>query len=139
MSSNDHDAHKQSSAHRSRHQIARSITELSGPIRFHHRHHQHHQHQPRDRDVPLSVAPILQGRLSLDGVRSESGTPSMSPNPSRRPSIKSNDDAVIPPASWNQPVKRISREEELNAERDKVAARTTYGCLRPVHSHESPN
>jgi len=131
MSNNDHDAHKQSSTHRSRHQITRSITELSGPMRLHRHHHPHHhsQHLP-DRDVPSSAAPIPHGRASLDGVRSEGATPNMSPGASRRPSIRSSDDVAIPPALWGQPVKHISKEEELNAERDRVAAITTYGFLR---------
>src|SRR5690242_9309853 len=112
MSLNDRDVQKQSSAHRSRHQITRSISELSGPIRL----HRHHHHQTRDRDAPLSGAPTLQGRISLDGVKLEGMTPNMSPNSSRRPSIRSSEDVVI----LSQPVKKRSKEEELAAERERA-------------------
>lgn len=78
-----------SSPQRSRHQITRSISELSSPIRLH-RHHSHRaaKEKDRDRDV-LSPVPSSTGvRASLDGG-SPSGavTPNLSPNPSRRTSI----------------------------------------------------
>lgn len=80
-----------SSPHRPRHQISRSISELSSPIRLH-RHHSHRAAKERDRDVLSPVAQTTapsntQGRLSFDGPPSTAGTPNLSPNPSRRTSI----------------------------------------------------
>jgi len=80
-----------SSPHRPRHQISRSISELSSPIRLH-RHHSHRAPKERDRDVLSPVAQTTapantQGRLSFDGPPSAVATPNLSPNPSRRTSI----------------------------------------------------
>lgn len=87
MSHSGHDPSKgPSSPQRPRHQITRSISELSSPIRLH-RHHSHRANKERERDA-LSPVPSNTGvRASLDGSPSVAVTPNLSPNPSRRASI----------------------------------------------------
>lgn len=96
---------KGSSPHRPRHQITRSISELSSPIRLH-RHHSNRAGKDRDKERdtthnqrlgdPFIPSQLEPGRLSLDASRPERGmTPSnLSPDASRRTSIHraSNDD-----------------------------------------------
>ncbi|KAK3694833.1 hypothetical protein B0T22DRAFT_453550 [Podospora appendiculata] len=81
------------SPQRSRHQLSRSISELSSPIRL----HRHHSHRDRERErdgltpVPSNTSSAMastpQNRLSLESSRSDRVTPNLSPNPSRRTSI----------------------------------------------------
>ncbi|OHE98880.1 hypothetical protein CORC01_05776 [Colletotrichum orchidophilum] len=90
-------------ARRPRHQITRSITEFSPPLRMHRHRHSHHHHptqhalhlnaqsrKDRDRllllDERASGPGGLGGRSSLDMTRSEYVTPSRSPDSSRRTS-----------------------------------------------------
>lgn len=129
MATNGADSQKQGPPDRPRHQITRSISEISSPIRL----HRHTQHRPRSRDrddktaVPQSATPALQGRASLDAARSEGVTPNLSPNPSRRASVLiASEDNATPPTSLAQPVKRLTKEEELQLERERAAARATY-------------
>ncbi|KAK1830027.1 hypothetical protein QBC39DRAFT_355059 [Podospora conica] len=72
---------------RTRHQISRSISELSSPIRLH--RHQSHTRVVRERERdglnPLSPT-TAQGRSSLDGSRSDGTTLNYSPEPSRNAS-----------------------------------------------------
>ncbi|KAK4451735.1 hypothetical protein QBC34DRAFT_52279 [Podospora aff. communis PSN243] len=92
MSHNGVEGPRETPPHRARHQISRSISELSSPIRLH-RHHSHHRakekEKERERDgratAPQAAAMVQQGRSSLDGSRSDGVTPS--PDPSRRTSI----------------------------------------------------
>lgn len=123
-------------AQRTRHQISRSISELSSPIRLH--RHQSHTRVVRDRERdglnPLS--PTAQGRLSLDGSRSDGVTLNCSPEPSRNASRRtsilmvSGDDA--PPATngtvaANGAVggmaSKAPAEDALALERQRAAAR----------------
>ncbi|KAK0624678.1 hypothetical protein B0T17DRAFT_530791 [Bombardia bombarda] len=151
MSYNGADGAKGASASpaRSRHQISRSISELSSPIRLH-RHHSHRaaaKEKERERDglSPISQIPTatsamssIQVRVSLDGSRSEGITPNLSPNQSRRASIlvASNDDgSPAPPAPIPVPVAvaglsnvlsnktTTSKEDELVKERQRAVAR----------------
>ncbi|KAK3336794.1 hypothetical protein B0T19DRAFT_454315 [Cercophora scortea] len=102
------------SPQRSRHQLSRSISELSSPIRLH-RHHSHRasaKHSDRDRErererdgltpfpsnTSSAMASTPQNRLSLESSRSDRITPNLSPNPSRRTSILA---ASIDDSSWN--------------------------------------
>ena len=133
MSSNGAETPKQASPYRPRHQITRSITELSSPIRLGRHHHTHHRRdRSRDERVPVlqSAAPVLQAppRSSLDFTKSEGVTPNLSRNPSRRASllIPSADDDVGTSTTNLQPVKKISSDELLRLEREKAAARTSY-------------
>ncbi|KAF6808097.1 hypothetical protein CSOJ01_07785 [Colletotrichum sojae] len=84
-------------ARRPRHQITRSITEFSPPLKMHRHRHSHHHHHRRDnskllfpdeRPPGLSVPErgLVLGRSSLDMPRSEFATPSRSPDESRRAS-----------------------------------------------------
>ena len=137
---------KASSPNRGRHQIHRSITELTSPVRLgkHHQHHihtsHHHHHRlplhrrDRSRDdsddisIPLSAAPVLQlpPRGSLEVPRSEAWTPAApSANPSRAGSI------LIPSGRDNAGGLRglatgEEEEEALRRARDSAGARTGY-------------
>ena len=102
-----------------RHQIKRSISELTSPVRLH-RHHHNHQRRDRHNDdkEPLSANPATAAaRHSLDVSRSEGVTPLITPNQSRRASVMMSQE-VDPMA-----VPREDREEDVRREREKAAAR----------------
>lgn len=91
MSQNGGDASKAPSPGRPRHQITRSISEISSPIRLH-RHHSHRaavKEGEQDTRVPApqSAVPVVQARHSFERARSDGVTPNLSPNTSRRTSI----------------------------------------------------
>lgn len=136
-------APKASSPKRSRHQIHRSITEITSPVRLgkHHQHHIHtshhhprmsHHRRDRSRDgsddisIPLSAAPVLQlpPRGSVEVPRSEGWTPAVpSANPSRAGSI------LIPSGRENAGGLRgvpagEDEDEILRRAKDKTTART---------------
>lgn len=139
-------APKASSPNRARHQIHRSITELTSPVRMgkHHQHHihtsHHHHHrmshhrrdQSRDESddisIPLSAAPVLQlpPRGSLEVPRVEGWTPAAtSANPSRAGSI------LIPSVRDNAGGLRglpagEDEDEILRRAKDRTGARTRY-------------
>ncbi|KAK3394200.1 hypothetical protein B0H63DRAFT_39494 [Podospora didyma] len=134
MSPNGAEGFKAASPHRPRHQITRSISELSSPIRLH-RHHSHRAAKEKERDRE-ALAPVPQSvRLSLDGERSEAMTPNLSPNASRRTSIlvAPTDDSpgvLVPttvattPGPTNAPIsKRGSKDSGLVREQQKAVAR----------------
>jgi hypothetical protein len=127
MSNNGLEPRKPSSPYRPRHQIHRSITELSSPIRL------HRQHNPKERQsderVLVSAHPTLQQtRSSLDLTRSEGVTPNMTPNGSRRASVMipggEESRAVLTPP--NPAPRKMSKEEELRGERSKAVSRATW-------------
>ncbi|KAK0734840.1 hypothetical protein B0T26DRAFT_608343, partial [Lasiosphaeria miniovina] len=141
---------KGGSPYRPRHQITRSIGELSSPIRLH-RHHSHRAGKERDRDAlgssrQSAAALVTEGRLSLDGSRSDGGimTPNLSPNASRRTSVlvASTDDSpvVAPPPTLNHtatfPSRRTSKENGLAKEQQKAVARES-GLKRSLAELES--
>lgn len=125
---------KETPPHRARHQISRSISELSSPIRLH-RHHSHHhtakdKEKERERDARSPAPPpplaMAQGRLSLDGSRSDGVAPS--PEPSRRTSILVNtDDVYVAMGGASAPqgpaAAKVLSEEVLWQERQRAAAR----------------
>lgn len=139
-------APKASPPNRGRHQIHRSITELTSPVRLgkHHQHHihtsHHHHHRmshhrrDRSRDdsddisIPLSAAPVLQlpPRGSLEVPRSEAWTPAApSANPSRAGSI------LIPSSRENAGGLRglavgEDEDEALRRAKDSTGTRTRY-------------
>ncbi|KAK1754975.1 hypothetical protein QBC47DRAFT_382339 [Echria macrotheca] len=129
MSNNGSEAAKETPPQRARHQITRSISELSSPIRLH--RHQSHR-AAKDKDglgaVPQTIPPP-QGRLSLDGSRSDGVTPNLSPNPSRRASIlnTSGDDApsgAAPSVSAPVPMPKAAvREDMVAIERQRAMLR----------------
>ena len=78
---------------RPRHQLTRSISELSSPIRLH-RHHSNRPTKEKDKDkdadarTPMAQSSLMPNqRVSLDRVRSEGMSPSHTPDTSRRASI----------------------------------------------------
>ncbi|KAI6643699.1 hypothetical protein MCOR14_001837 [Pyricularia oryzae] len=125
---------------RPRHQIKRSITELSAPIRKHRHSHSLSRRNDDKASIPQSAAPMmqlgqqpgmLQARPSYDGPRSEGVTPyNLSPNPSRRPSIMGGvgDDGTpgsrMPISSATTPERKLAKHEDPAAERAKALATT---------------
>ncbi|KAK3995399.1 hypothetical protein QBC44DRAFT_25274 [Cladorrhinum sp. PSN332] len=101
MSQNGAEPFKSSSPGRPRHQIARSISEISSPISRLHRHNSNRVVKDRERET---LSPVLQSaisgpqvRRSFEISRSAGVTPNGSPNASRRTSIFYNSaDDVMP-------------------------------------------
>ncbi|TQN75284.1 hypothetical protein CSHISOI_00139 [Colletotrichum shisoi] len=130
-------------ARRPRHQITRSITEFSPPLRMHRHRHSHHHHpmqhalhinaqSRRDRDRLLLLdertsAPGADGRSSLDMTRSEHVTPNRSPDSSRRtsalvgPAIGGGENPflVTPPGR----TRRVDKAAVLSEEKNRTASR----------------
>ncbi|KAF9879890.1 hypothetical protein CkaCkLH20_02701 [Colletotrichum karsti] len=128
-------------ARRPRHQITRSITEFSPPLKMHRHRHSHHHHHRRDnskllfpdeRSPGLSVTDrnLVLGRSSLDMTRSEFATPSRSPDSSRRTSALvgpmigggENPLAVSPPRGKG---KKGNNAATLVEEKERAASRIT--------------
>ncbi|KAK4673147.1 hypothetical protein QC763_109270 [Podospora pseudopauciseta] len=136
---------------RPRHQITRSISEISSPIRLH-RHHSHRVIRERERDA---LSPITQSATSLQrpspqpyevSSKSAGGTPNISPNPSRRPSLlyASADDEGMPAShgptlvSTSAPasITKSSAEVDLVKEQQKAAVRNS-GLQRSLNELET--
>ncbi|KAJ9157866.1 hypothetical protein NKR23_g482 [Pleurostoma richardsiae] len=132
MSGNGVESPKQpTSPYRPRHQITRSISEISSPVRLgrHHNYGNQSSQQRKDRDnddkaaFPQSAASVLlapvsaTARTSLDVPRSEAITPNFTPSQSRRESIliSSLDDPTLP----SKPLS----DEELRLEKEKAMGR----------------
>ncbi|KAM7207686.1 hypothetical protein V8F20_001953 [Naviculisporaceae sp. PSN 640] len=141
MSHSGHDASKgPSSPQRSRHEITRSISELSSPIRLH-RHHSHRANKEREQRDALSPVPSNTGvRASLEGG-SPSGavTPNLSPNPSRRTSIlyaqtadNNNTHPKFPPSNKGHNVSAQDRQRAIAARESGL--RTTMSQLENFHN-----
>ncbi|KAK4230593.1 hypothetical protein QBC38DRAFT_515888 [Podospora fimiseda] len=110
MSQNGAEASKSPSAGRPRHQITRSISEISSPISRLHRHNSNRVLKDREREtlspVVQSTVPGPQGRRSFEVPRFEGVTPNGSPNGSRRTSILYNSaDDVMPGILGGSPQK----------------------------------
>ncbi|OHW95505.1 hypothetical protein CSPAE12_05923 [Colletotrichum incanum] len=132
-------------ARRPRHQITRSITEFSPPLRMHRHRHSHHHHPTqhalhlnaqsrRDRDRLLLLdermpGPGAGGRSSLDMTRSEHVTLSRSPDSSRRTSALvgptigggENPALVTPPGR----MRKVDKAAVLLEEKNRTASRVT--------------
>ncbi|GAB1310320.1 hypothetical protein MFIFM68171_00530 [Madurella fahalii] len=132
MTQNGPDAFKSSSLGRPRHQITRSISEISSPIRLH-RHHSHRATKERERDtrspVAQSAVPVGQGRRSFEGPRSEGVTPNLSPNASRRTSIlyPTTDEVMSALAAMSHaapaPAMKSEKDHELIREQQRAVVR----------------
>ncbi|KAK2020202.1 hypothetical protein LZ32DRAFT_547168, partial [Colletotrichum eremochloae] len=133
-------------ARRPRHQITRSITEFSPPLRMHRHRHSHHHHPTqhtlhlnaqsrRDRDKLLLLderapGPGPGGRSSLDMTRSEHVTPSRSPDSSRRtsalvgPMIGGGENLALmsPPPGRKR---KVDKAAMLLVEKNRTASRVT--------------
>ncbi|OTA82811.1 hypothetical protein M434DRAFT_84437 [Hypoxylon sp. CO27-5] len=117
------------SPQRPRHQVKRSITEISSPIKLPRYHHLHHLHQRKDRDnddhTPLSTAPLLQlPRGSVELPRSEGTTPYATSESGLRISMVNSapEDAIRnigPPIAQPPPMS----QELLQEQKEKVASR----------------
>lgn len=131
MPNNGSESQRDTPPYRARHQITRSISELSSPIRLH-RHQSHRDAKDRDRDgpTPQAAPPQTSGRASLDGSRSDGVTPNLSPSPSRRASIlnHSSDDAPPPMNPVDMSITPIAKVPEAHvvAERQRVLARERF-------------
>ncbi|KAK4129493.1 hypothetical protein N657DRAFT_640130 [Parathielavia appendiculata] len=124
MSQNGGDETKTSSPVRPRHQITRSISEISSPIRLH-RHHSHRTNRETERETrtsnPQSAILVVQGRRSFEWARSERATPNLTPSASRRTSIlyASGDEIMPLPGT----AKNNGMAEGLVKEQQRAAAR----------------
>ncbi|KAK4105768.1 hypothetical protein N658DRAFT_492262 [Parathielavia hyrcaniae] len=137
MSQNGGDASRTSSPGRPRHQITRSISEISSPIRLH-RHHSHRTNKETERETrssaPQSAIPVVQGRRSLEWSRSERATPNLTPSPSRRTSILyASADEMMP---LTKAAKDIGLADGLVKEQQRAAARES-GLQRSLADLES--
>ncbi|KAI1415965.1 hypothetical protein F5Y13DRAFT_140663 [Hypoxylon sp. FL1857] len=119
------------SPQRPRHQVKRSITEISSPIKLPRYHHLHHLHQRKDRDnddhTPMSAAPMLQlpPRGSLELPRSEGTTPYANPESGLRFGMlnPASDDAIRNVGPTTPQPTQMNQEELLREQREKVASR----------------
>lgn len=132
MSQNGGDASKASSPGRPRHQIKRSISEISSPIRLH-RHHSHRAAKETERDsrtpAPQSAIPVVQGSRSFEWSRSEGVTPSHTPSASRRTSLLyASADEVMPATTKaskdNGLVSGLAKEQQKAAARESGLQRS---------------
>lgn len=133
MSQNGGDASKASSPGRPRHQIKRSISEISSPIRLH-RHHSHRAARETERDsrtpAPQSAIPVVQGSRSFEWSRSEGVTPIHTPSASRRTSLLyASADEVMPAITKaalkdNGPVNGLAKEQQKAAARESGLQRS---------------
>ncbi|KAI1107487.1 hypothetical protein F4804DRAFT_297165 [Jackrogersella minutella] len=116
---------------RPRHQVKRSITELSSPIKLSRYHHLPHLHQRKDREnddhsSPFLASPMLQlPRGSFELPRSEGATPSANSESGLRISMLNStfEDAarsVVPAASHPS---SMSQEELLPVQKEKVVSK----------------
>lgn len=120
MNSGVADLPKQSPSSRpgSRHQIKRSLSELTSPGRLHRRQQQHRRQESIQDEKLWSPANITtQMRRSLDLPMSAGATPVMSPNQSRRASI------LIPKDNGLDESKE-DKEARLLMEQEKASIRT---------------
>lgn len=128
MFQNGGDASRVSPPGRPRHQITRSISEISSPIRLN-RHHSYRatktsEAESRTLDPQSSIQSAVQERRSFEWPRSEGATPNISPNPSRRTSILSpSTDEVMPAAPVksrdNGLVKELVKEQQRAVARER--------------------
>jgi hypothetical protein len=126
MSPSGGDAFKASPPGRPRHQITRSISEISSPIRLH-RHHSHRAIKQSERDThspaPHSAIAVVQGRPSFEWSRSEGATPNLTPNASRRTSILYTSTEEVMPVvnalSDNGSAKELVKEQQKAVARER--------------------
>ncbi|KAF7874656.1 uncharacterized protein EAF02_008633 [Botrytis sinoallii] len=128
MSSNG-DGSKYVSPNKTRHQITRSVSEVSSPPVKPHRshHHHHHHHHPhihrRDKDEKSSQSTLQRGFSPSVESKSEGVSPDGSRNGSRRPSILGSTVDGFDLFKNNE--RRPLREGELEAEKQKGAMMAT--------------
>ncbi|KAI1082809.1 hypothetical protein F5B20DRAFT_530477 [Whalleya microplaca] len=122
--------HAATSPQKSRHQVRRSITELTSPIKLPKYHHLHHLHQRKDRDrddrPPVSPSTTLhfsQGALELP--HSEGATPYVNTDSDLRTGMLNPgaDDVASAVATATSQPHSINEEERLRVEKEKAVAR----------------
>ncbi|KAK6954466.1 hypothetical protein Daesc_004433 [Daldinia eschscholtzii] len=119
---------------RPRHQIRRSITELSSPIKLPRYHHLHHQRKDRDNDdhtpQPASPMHLHLPRGSFELPRSEGTTPYANPEANLKISMlnPSSDDATRGTKPTILVPNSVTEEELAQEQKDKVA--TSLAGLR---------
>ncbi|KAK4136507.1 hypothetical protein BT67DRAFT_416608 [Trichocladium antarcticum] len=125
MSQNGGDAFKASPPGRPRHQITRSISEISSPMRAHRRYsHRAIKQAHRDTHSPAAQSAISssQGRRSFELSRSEGATPNITPNASRRTSILHTSAAEVMPVAKapedNAPVEESAKVQQMAEARE---------------------
>jgi hypothetical protein len=129
MTQNGGDASKASSPGRPRHQIKRSISEISSPIRLQ-RQYSHRAARETGRDsrtsAPQSAIPTVQGSRSFEWSRSEGVTPNITPSASRRTSVfYASADELMPATKApkdNGSVNGLAKEQQKAVARERLAA-----------------
>ncbi|KAI1382129.1 hypothetical protein F4677DRAFT_400974 [Hypoxylon crocopeplum] len=118
------------SPQRPRHQVKRSITELSSPIKLPRYHHLHHLHHRKDRDNDdhtfLSSSPMLHlSRGSLELPRSEGATPYANSESGLRISMLNStaEDTTRSLGLTTPQPPSINQDELLREQKEKAASR----------------
>jgi hypothetical protein len=107
-------------------QLQRSTSEApTVPKHQHSHHHPHLHHRDRAEKIEKSSTASLLPSATIDGTKSEGVTPNGSQYGSRRTSVVPSADDMPGPIGW-QEKRRVVKEGELKAERDKCALRATY-------------
>ncbi|KAI1096281.1 hypothetical protein F5B19DRAFT_438594 [Rostrohypoxylon terebratum] len=125
----DHLKPAATSPQRPRHQVKRSITELSSPIklpRYHHLHHLQRKDRDNDDQPPLSASIMLHlPRGSFDLPRSEGATPSANSESALRISMlnSATDDAIRGVGSTAPQTSSASQEELLREQKETETSR----------------
>ncbi|KAI0898275.1 hypothetical protein F4806DRAFT_457771 [Annulohypoxylon nitens] len=125
----DHLKPAATSPQRPRHQVKRSITELSSPIklpRYHHLHHLQRKDRDNDDQPPLSASIMLHlPRGSFDLPRSEGATPSTNSESALRISMlnSATDDAIRGVGSTAPQTSSTSQEELSREQKEKETSR----------------
>ncbi|KAI2468055.1 hypothetical protein F4781DRAFT_399753 [Annulohypoxylon bovei var. microspora] len=134
----DHLKPATASPQRPRHQVKRSITELSSPVKLPRYHHLHHIHQRKDRDnddqPPLSASIMLHlPRGSFELPRSEGATPSANSESGLRISmLNSATEDVIRNVGPMAPQPPSTNQEGLSREQKEREATRITGLRRSL-------
>jgi hypothetical protein len=143
MSQNGGDAYKASPPGRARHQINRSLSDMSTPIRLRRHQSQRTTTAPTlketERDsrtpAPQSALPLVQAKRSFEWSRSEGVTPNLTPSASRRTSVLyASADEVMPalkaPKDSSLVVNGLAREKQRAVARERSARRNPLAECR---------
>jgi hypothetical protein len=127
MSGSGAELQKAPAAQHARLQLQRSVSEAP-TVPKHHRthHHTHLHHRDKDEKAELSAPASLKPSATFDGTKSEGVTPSGSHSGSRRTSVFTSADDNPGMAGRQRETRRVVKEGELKAEKEKCTLRAAY-------------